>query len=328
MSQNAAVSTLVQLRPASNSPGSGSDVDVSSLADGFGLREKRFDEHHLATLLELEGDWPPITIWGPNRMVIDGAYRVAAARRLGLAAVKAWTFSGSESDAFAESLRLNAAHGLPLTPAERLRAVTRIVSDHPDWSDRRIAAACGVSSTTAAKARGALAVDGSCVPIHNVRRIGLDGRARPLSPAVTRQRIVEALTAQPAASLRTIAAIVGSSPETVRTVRRLMATSSDFGSPLCADRDLISIPHVESCRLPKSGASDVVASDAAILSSPHGDQFARWFANTKISSEWQAFAASLPLSRVYAVADEALRRAREWEDFARTLQSRAKRSCP
>ena len=121
---------------------------------------------------------------------------------------------------------------------------------------------------------------------------------------------------------------MGSSPETVRTVRRLMATSSDFGSPLCADSDLMSVPHVESCRLPKSGASDVVAIDAAILSSPYGDQFARWFANTKISSEWQAFAASLPLSRVYAVADEALRRAQEWEDLARTLQSRAKRSCP
>ena len=161
MSQNAAVSTVAQFRPASNSPGSPHrEVEVSLLADGFGLREKRFDEDHLAALLELEGDWPPITIWGPKRMVIDGNCGVhVAARRLGLAKLMAWTFSGSESDAFAESLRLNAAHGLPLTQTERLRAVTRVVSDHPEWSDRRIAAACGVSSATAAKARGALAVD-------------------------------------------------------------------------------------------------------------------------------------------------------------------------
>jgi hypothetical protein len=322
MSQNAAVSTVAQFRPASNSPGSAREVEVSLLADGFGLREKRFDENHLAALLELEGDWPPITIWGPKRMVIDGNYRVAAARRLGLAKLMAWTFSGSESDAFAESLRLNAAHGLPLTQTERLRAVTRVVSDHPEWSDRRIAAACGVSSATAAKARGALAVDEPCAPIHSVRRIGLDGRARPLSPAATRQRIVEALTAEPDASLREIAAIVGSSPETVRTMRRLLANSSDR-DPICADRDLPSIPHADSCRPPKSSASGVVTIDAAILSSPRGDEFAEWFANTKISSEWQAFATSLPLSRVYVIADEALRRAREWEEFARTLHSRS-----
>ena len=120
---------------------------------------------------------------------------------------------------------------------------------------------------------------------------------------------MEALTAEPDASLREIAAIVGSSPETVRTMRRGCWQTRVSRGPICADRDLPSIPHVDSCRPPKSSASDVVTIDAAILSSPRGDEFAEWFANTKISSEWPAFATSLPLSRVYVIADEALRQA-------------------
>ena len=158
---------------------------LSSEGSGSGFGEKGFDEHHLAALLELEGDWPPITIWGPKRMVIDGNYRVAAARRLGLAKLMAWTFSGSESDAFVESLRLNAAHGLPLTQEERLR-VSHQGSERPSGlvrSANRGGLRCLFRNC--GQGTGSTGSRGSCVPIHSVRRIGLDGRARPLNPAAT-----------------------------------------------------------------------------------------------------------------------------------------------
>src|SRR5262249_45270348 len=117
-------------------------------------------------------------------------------------------------------------HGLPLTLPERERAAGRILRLHRQWADRRIAEVCGLSPTTVARIRSsaALASSGTSRRPTNQsgqldKRIGRDRRLRPVDSSPLRHRIADALRANPAASLRVVAAKVGASPETVRRVR-------------------------------------------------------------------------------------------------------------
>jgi hypothetical protein len=41
-------------------------------------------------------------------------------------------------------MKLNAAHGLPLSLADRKAAARRILGSYSDWSDRSIAAIAGI----------------------------------------------------------------------------------------------------------------------------------------------------------------------------------------
>jgi hypothetical protein len=53
----------------------------------------------------------------------------------------------------------------------------------------------------------------------DVRRIGSDGRSRPVDAASRRATVTQLLVANPSSSLRHIAGLAGVSPETVRTIR-------------------------------------------------------------------------------------------------------------
>jgi hypothetical protein len=50
--------------------------------------------------------------------------------------------------------------------------------------------------------------------------------------------------------------------------------------------------------------------------------FAERFERTSIADEWICHMQSVPLSRVYEIADEARRRAKAWTDFAASLNHR------
>jgi len=95
------------------------------------------------------------------------------------------------------------------------------LADQPLWSDRRIAHVCGVSPKLVARLR----CDGPVAPAAAARekRVGRDGRARPLKPGAIRGDIAKAIRESPCASLRMIAAELGVSPETVRSVRSELA---------------------------------------------------------------------------------------------------------
>ena len=189
---------------------------VSELKVDHSLREAGIDPRHVEALCELEGDWSPVLVYGPGNLVVDGAHRVAAAKRLGLTAIPAQIFDGPMINAFVESVRRNSQHGLPLTLNDRFRAARRILSIFPEWSDRRIAKVCALSSTTIGKLRRETeTVDAA----RTSTRVGIDGRRRPVEPGATRQRVLNALENNPTGSLRAIAAEARVSPETVRTIR-------------------------------------------------------------------------------------------------------------
>jgi ParB-like chromosome segregation protein Spo0J len=253
------------------------------------VRGGPLDEGHVASLTEMEGRWPPLLVWAEQPdVVIDGAHRLAAARRLGLATVMVTLFHGSADEAFIEAVRRNGKHGLPLTRAERVRAAERILRRNPDWSDRRIAELCALSPHTVA-------------PLRTRRagiRLGRDGKLRPVDTVAVRDRVAEALRANPGASLRAVARVAGASPETVRRVRNGSRPAE----------------HVEAWH-----------EDQALATSPDLGEFVEWFERTDPGEQTAIYAARVPLGRIYTVADEARRRAARWAELAWALEARASR---
>jgi hypothetical protein len=254
--------------------------------------------------------------------VIDGAHRLAAAKRLGHRTVAVTAFHGSIEDAFVESIHRNVEHGLPLALQDRLRAGRRILRRHPDWSDRRLGEVCALAAGTVARLRKELATaepapivaiaarPGARSRTDSGARIGKDGRVRPLQPGALRQRIVEALAGNPNGSLRAIAAEAGASPETVRRVRM----------------DLESLPEPIAAPPRRARPADPPTwrADPALTSRADLGELLEWFERTEPGDDPYRYVTSVPLSRVYEMADEARRRATFWNELARAFEARAR----
>jgi ParB-like chromosome segregation protein Spo0J len=148
--------------------------------------------------------------------VIDGMHRLIAASLKGQDTVDVRFFEGSAADAFLRGVRENVIHGLPLSLADRRAATVRIVCSHPQMSDRALGEAVGLSARTVASIRRRTA---STVP-PATRRIGRDGKIRPLSGVEGRHRVADLLAEEPEASSRELARRAGVSPATARDVRR------------------------------------------------------------------------------------------------------------
>jgi ParB-like chromosome segregation protein Spo0J len=287
---------------------------VAGLVAVGGLRERGLDEDHVRRLMETGGEWPPILVWGSEDLVLDGAHRLAAAERIGLDSIRAVRFTGTWPEAYVEAVRQNVAHGLPLTLRERTAAVRRVLQATPEWSDRRISAACGLSDKTVARLRRQA---GAGAGVQT--RVGRDGRARPVQPEAVREKIAVALRQYPDRSLRAIAADVGASPETVRGVRRRSRTDPLEAPPLPAPSSPV-LRVVPAAGRPPSPWRQ----DTALASAPSSQAFLDWFESTDVGADWCAYPASVPLSRVYEIADEARRRARSWLQFADALEGRVR----
>ncbi len=172
---------------------------------------------HVRDLSEVAARLPAILVHRATMQVIDGAHRVRAALVRGDRYVDARFFGGSEEDAFVVAVRLNAAHGLMLSRGDRKSAAARILRTHPQWSDRAVAAAVGLSDKTVAAIRWRATAE---IP-QSAWRVGQDGRSRPRDPAEGRVRAGEVIANRPDASLREIAAAAGVSVTTARSVRNL-----------------------------------------------------------------------------------------------------------
>jgi hypothetical protein len=153
-------------------------VPIERLRAGASLRLGPMKTEHLDLLVQFGGGWPPVLITRRGR-IIDGNYRYAAARRLGWTHLDCVVFHGSDDEAFVEALRRNTSHGLALTLEERRTAATRVLAGHPHWSDRRIAAACGLAHETVGRLRVRLSRGGEIR--HLDRRLGRDGRYQTVS---------------------------------------------------------------------------------------------------------------------------------------------------
>jgi ParB-like chromosome segregation protein Spo0J len=304
----------VEQQRAGASRGDGTvSLQVGLLKAPRTLRCGALDGEHVLRLVETGGEWPPLLVRGRDLTVIDGAHRLAAALQLGLDTIEVELFEGSEIEELVEALRRNSSHGLPLTLLERKNAARQVLFARAEWSDRMIGKICGLAAGTVKSLRVATGAAATVVPLE--RRLGRDGRTRPARPAEQRRKIAEALSADPGVSARIIAHRVGVAPATVRAVSETLQPGRvkhlkefvgiDSGSPGPAPVDRL------------------WTSDSACSSTEESVNFAGWFDRTCIDMPTcLAHVTSVPLSRVYEVADESRRRAQVWADFAAALQRR------
>ncbi len=207
-------------------PAAGQDVHTVPLSDLLPADSPRLageDENHTRRLAETEAELPPILVHRSTMRIIDGMHRLRAAMAGGKREIRVRFFDGDENEAFLHAVRENVTHGLPLSLEDRRAATRRIVAASPHLSDRAIARCTGLSDKTVSAIRERSSAESP----QSSKRIGMDGRARPLNNTEGRRRAVEFLTARPDASLREVAASAGISVGTAHDVRKQMQRGED-----------------------------------------------------------------------------------------------------
>ncbi|MEU5524442.1 ParB N-terminal domain-containing protein [Streptomyces sp. NPDC047860] len=288
-------------------------------------------------LLAAARDLPPILVQRGTMRVIDGMHRVRAALLRGEETIAVTFFEGDDGEAFLRAVDANIRHGLPLSLADREAAARRILAHRPQWSDRTVATATGLSHTTvgAIRRRSGLpaARDGS--------RVGRDGRARPVDAAAGRRRASEVIALQPDAPLRTIAREAGISVGTARDVRERLRAGRDpvpdsqrrrpaRESVPSADGPAEPAPAPHGAGGTRRGPDwrSVVGSlsrDPAVRYAQNGRAFVRWVDGHVIEPvEWGALIDAVPPHWQHSIAELARSCAGAWLEFAQELEQRAR----
>lgn len=190
-------------------------VPISSLLSADSPRLSGESMGHARALAASEATLPPIIVNRVTMRVVDGMHRLRAAILRGQDHIEVKFFDGDASDAFVLAVEANIAHGLPLSLADRRAAAARIISSHPQWSDRAIATTVGLAAKTVGAIRRCSTEES---PQLN-SRVGRDGRVRPLNTAEGRRIASELMADRPDAPLREIASAAGISLGTARDVR-------------------------------------------------------------------------------------------------------------
>lgn len=185
-------------------------LDPGTLKPGPSIRQTKLSIDHVNRLRPVLDACPPIVVAHPQMTIVDGHHRVGAASHERVT-VRAVLVSLSTDEIFEQAVKANITHGLLLTADERKSNAQKMLKAHPEWSDRRVAEACGLDHKTVAGLRPRSTGDG---PQLN-RREGADGRSRPADPVAQRKSIDETLDRLPNASARLTATLTGASPATV-----------------------------------------------------------------------------------------------------------------
>jgi len=312
------------------------DVLVESLIPGFYLRQAGTDATHIRLLADAAGSvkLPPIIVQKNGCRIIDGMHRVEAAKLRGEANISARVIDCSDEEALVLAIKTNIQHGLPLSKADRISGAKRILAAHRDWSDRAVAEIAGLSAKTIASLRNRSTGDTH----FEGKRLGRDGKRRPLSAAEGRKRAAEYLDQHPEASLREVAREADVSLGTVHDVRERLRRGSD---PVRVERDRVSAdapatsgtaqvsalrPRIERHvfqHLAWPTISSKIASDPTLKYTEGGRAFLRWMAlHSAQADEWREFVDAIPphwMMEVCRVADTV---SAEWREFAERLRSR------
>ncbi|WP_413754121.1 streptomycin biosynthesis protein [Streptomyces sp. R-74717] len=326
------------------------EIDALRLTGSPRLAGER--QEHIEILAAAPNPLPPIIVHSPTMRVIDGFHRLRAARLRGDTTIVARFFDGDESAAFVLAVQLNVTHGLPLALHDRRSAAERIIDSHPHWSDRRVASITGIAPGTVGEIRRRL---GSGVTAPDERRLGQDGRMRPLDGTAGRLRAGELLTETPGLSLRQVARAAGISPETARNVRNRLRNGEDL-LPRSRRRDREAEPGHEPVTEARPGAGTAARSapvsaarsepaalrrahavararadaapdrvvlvkrltaDPALRFSETGRSLLRLFAIHAVrEEEWEAIIGNVPPHCRGIVADLAVQLAHMWSEFA------------
>jgi hypothetical protein len=178
------------------------------------------NEDHVHALAAVDG-LPPIIVHRPTRRVVDGQHRLRAARLRGDTEIDVRWYEGTSRDILPIAVQANVVDGLPLSAAERRAATAHLLRTHASWSDRMIAAVVGFSPGTVRALRERTGGTAQ-------RRVGRDGRSRPISSAESRRRAGALLTERPGMSLREVAGATGLAPSTVLDVRKRLRAGQDL----------------------------------------------------------------------------------------------------
>lgn len=131
-----------------------------------------------AEAMEAGASFPPPVVFydGSAYWLADGFHRVKAHADCGHDKIECDVRQGTLRDAVLHSLSANATHGIPRTPTDRRRVVTRMLSDEEwsQWSDRAIAEHCGVGAELVGKVRRELAPE--VFDSNTSKRKGKDGK--------------------------------------------------------------------------------------------------------------------------------------------------------
>ena len=324
------------------------EVAVGALSPALGLRHGGTNAAHVQVLVDASGavELPPILVQEEGWRVIDGLHRLEAAKLRGNDIVKARFVDCTDSEALVLAMKANSSHGLPLSKADRILGAKRVLAAHPHWSDRAIATITGLSAKTIASLR-----DHSAGGTHlGTKRLGRDGKRRPVTPGEGRRRAAEYVIAHPNAPLREVARETDVSLGTVHDVtarlrrganperngHRPLATRpaaqpargvaptftaapAANGTPLCR-RNYTYPPPTWSQIAAK------MANDPTIRYTEGGKSFLRWMSlHAADPQRWREFINALPAHWFSVIAPIADNISQEWTLFALQLKSRQER---
>jgi ParB-like chromosome segregation protein Spo0J len=299
-------------------------VPLSSLHPADSPRLEGLDSAHAETLAEIEAELPPILVQRSTMRVIDGMHRLGAARIRGHEKILVQFVDCDEFDAFLVAVASNIKHGLPLTLADRRAAAERIVGQRPEASDRSIAELSGLAAKTVAAIRRN---SGDPLP-HATRRLGRDGRIRPLNATEGRRLAQELLATHPEASLRQIARHAGISVGTARDVRERVRQGID---PILSRTHVATARHVGglSGLNGRKTAEPVdygailhrLRTDPAIRYTENGRHFLRWLSPPRLiePTDWRKIVGCIPPHCTFDIIRIARSCAAVWSEFADEL---------
>jgi hypothetical protein len=303
------------------------EVPIDALRPADSPRLDGLDEEHARNLAESEAELPAILVCRSSMRVIDGMHRVSAAKLNHHQTISARFFEGYEDEAFLLAVEANTTHGLPLTLADRRAAAQRIIDRNPEMSDRAIATVAGLGAKTVRAIRLESAGDSRD---GDGRRIGRDGKVRPLSSAIGRRMASQVIADRPHASLREIARVAGISMGTARDVRERIRAGRD-PVPLGQRRrdGATAKPRGSGTRLARPPAHQddprpIVAGlrrDPSLRYTDSGRALLRWLGMRLIvPAEWQGMIGDIPSHDTVLVSRIARACAAAWAGFADELE--------
>jgi hypothetical protein len=302
-------------------------VPVDLLLPADSPRSSGIDEAHARLLSEIGAELPPILVQQSSMRVIDGMHRVHAACLLGKSHVAVQFFDGDDHAAFLESVAANVTHGLPLSLEDREVAAKRIIGFYPHWSDRAVARSAGLAGKTVAGLRRRTG-EAAAQP---AKRIGQDGRLRPINGAAGRRIAGELISARPAASLREIARAADISPATVRDVRNRLARGEDpvpdrqRRSSAAAEERRVRPRYPTTAgveRIDGPALLDNLKRDPSLRYTEAGRSLLRWLDSHLIAqAQYASFIDAIPPHCLPTIARLARQCTSEWKALAEQLES-------
>lgn len=306
-------------------------VPISSLQSSDSPRLAGEDADHVRALAESEVILPPIIVNRSTMRVIDGMHRLRAAVLRGQDEIEVRFFEGAEGDAFVLAVEANIRHGLPLSLSDRTAAATRIVSSHPQWSDRGIASLTGLAGKTVGAIRRCSTAENSQLNT----RIGRDGRIRPLNTAEGRRIAAELMVERPDTSLREIASAAGISLGTAQNVRERLRRGEEAILPKRyeGEQKRQAKPEGSPSRRDKKNARPLAENRALVLQNLRRDPSLRSTETGRSlihmlhplvvdTKEWKRLIDNLPGHCTSTVSDAARACAQVWQEFADQVERR------